>query len=408
MDDNRAQIVLQYELPKNWILYDPIPIANALIEAKAAVMSLASMPYQRSWADALQEIELKREVAGTSKIEGADFTEEEFDRAISSEILPEQQLTRSQRQARAAINTYRWIAALAPDFPVTEDLISQVHRRIVTGCDDDHCAPGQFRSAGENVVFGRPRHRGVEGGKQCEDAFSALMNEFNTSYRAHDPLIQALALHYHMGALHPFYDGNGRTARAVEALLLRRASLKDALFVSMSNYYYDEKDAYLKCLSEVRANGHNLTSFLSFGLKGIAIQCNRLLVEIRRHIQITLYRDVLGQMYGRLRSTKKRALAQRQMAIALKLLSIDRRMDATSLFEEVAQQFVGLKAPFKAYIRDVNKLLELQALTLKVEDKKYFLSPRLEWATEITETAFFKQINTLPRAKTGISLHSIV
>lgn len=51
--------------------------------------------------------------------------------------------------------------------------------------------------------------------------------------------------------MHPFLDGNGRTARAVEALMLQRAGLRDALFIAMSNYYYDEKTVYLAALAEV-------------------------------------------------------------------------------------------------------------------------------------------------------------
>ena len=99
-------MVIQYSLPDHWIKYDPIDIVNELTEAKAAVLSLTSIPFQRSWAEALQEIELKREVAGTSKIEGADFTDREFEEAVAGEAN-EAQLTRSQKQARAAINTYR-------------------------------------------------------------------------------------------------------------------------------------------------------------------------------------------------------------------------------------------------------------------------------------------------------------
>jgi Fic family protein len=38
-------------------------------------------------------------------------------------------------------------------------------------------------------------------------------------------------------AMHPFADGNGRTARALEALLLQRAGLREACFIPMSNYF---------------------------------------------------------------------------------------------------------------------------------------------------------------------------
>src|SRR4051812_38682869 len=127
-------MAVQYHIPRNWISYDIHAILNELTEAKASVMSLTAIPYQRAWADSLQALELKREVAGTSKIEGAEFTERELDEALRGST-PEQDLTRSQRQARAAIQTYHWIASLPADRPITVDLIRDVHRRVVTGCD---------------------------------------------------------------------------------------------------------------------------------------------------------------------------------------------------------------------------------------------------------------------------------
>lgn len=393
-------MAVPYALPERWIRYDVAEIVNELIDAKAAVRSLTSMPFQRSWAEALQAMELKREIAGTSKIEGADFTEKELDEALSGEAPPGQ-LTRSQRQARSAINAYRWIGKLPVDRPVDESLIREVHRQIVTGCDDDHCAPGQLRGAGENVVFGRPRHRGVEGGKECDLAFHKLCDALNQEFRGHDNLVQALALHYHIGAMHPFHDGNGRTARAVEALLLQRAELKDTLFIAMSNFYYDEKDAYLSTLSEVRDKNYDLTPFLKFGLRGIALQCGRLLKEIKIHVQKSLFRDVMGKMYGRLHSTRKRALAARQCELLSKLLDLN-EVDIQAFFDDVEKHYIRLKVPFRAYVRDLNHLSGLRAIRVRKIEEEYFVAVRLEWATEITETEFYRQINKLPEAKTRL------
>ncbi len=264
----------QDTIPDHWMQYNPTAIVGELTEAKAAILSLTSIPFQRSRADNLQELELKREVAGTSRIEGADFTEREFEEAVTAD-RPHEHFSRSQRQARAAINTYRWMECLPHARPIDESLVKELHSRIVTGCDDDHCPPGQYRDDGHNVSFGRSRHRGVEGGAECRDAVRSLMEALNGEFREHDPLVQALALHYHVGAMHPFLDGNGRTARALEALVLRRAHLKDTLFVAMSNYYDDEKDTYLAILSEVRSRDHDLTPFIRFGLRGIHLQCQR-------------------------------------------------------------------------------------------------------------------------------------
>lgn len=396
---------VQYALPESWIRYDPTEIVGELVDAKAAVLSLTSIPYQRSWADRLQEMELKREVAGTSRIEGADFTDRELEEAISDKPA-EDLLTRSQRQARAAVTAYRWIERLPIGRPIDVDLIREIHSRIVSGCDDDHCPPGQLRGYGQNVTFGRPRHRGVEGGEECERAFARLIGAYNQEFRGHDSLIQSLAFHYHLGAMHPFYDGNGRTARATEALLLQRAQLKDTLFIAMSNYYYDEKDAYLSTLSEVRRRNYDLTPFLRFGLTGLALQCQRLLAEIRAHVQKSLFRDVMGKMYGRLQSTRKRTLALRQIAILEKLLDKDGSIEYMALYDEVMKVYLGLEAPHKAYVRDLNHLASLRAISIRMEEKHrqrlYYIAVRPEWATEITETEFYKEMEELPAAKTRL------
>ena len=161
-------MVVRYQPPRNWIEYDVSAILSELTNAKATMLALTQIPYQRSWADQLQWVQLKREVAGTSRIEGAQFSERELDAAMRE--TPEELDTRSQKQAAAAVTTYRWIAALPSDRPIDEQLILEVHRRLVSGCDDDHCPPGELRKRDENVTFGTPRHRGAEGGDECEEA----------------------------------------------------------------------------------------------------------------------------------------------------------------------------------------------------------------------------------------------
>ena len=393
-------MAIPYRIPEQWLRYDVRALINELTDAKAAVMSLTAIPYQRSWAEALQKIKLKQEAAGTSRIEGAEFTDKELDAALREET-PEAALTRSQRQARAAINTYRWIAKLPHDRPVALDLLREIHRRIVTGCDDDHCPPGQTRSAGNNVTFGTPRHRGVEGGRECEVAFRRLGDALEREFRGHDQLIQALALHYHIGAMHPFLDGNGRTARAVEALFLQRAGLKDELFIAMSNYYYDEKASYLAALSEAGAGGHDLTSFLRFGLKGIATQCNRLLAEIRTHVSKSLFRDMMYDLFNRLKSTRRRVIAERQIELLKILLEVD-SLDHQALFKRATASYAKLKNPWKGYIRDLNDLAELGTVMLVSMEKAGVatVSADLEWPMKITETEFFERVQQLPKAKT--------
>lgn len=390
-------MTLRYQMPRDWARYDRQAISEELVCAKAAVLALTQMPYQRSWAERLQAIQLKREVAGTSRLEGAEFTEKELDAAMRE--TPEQLQTRSQKQAAAAVATYRWVAGLPLDRPVDEELIREVHGRLVTGCDDDHCAPGQLRGADENVTFGAPRHRGAGGGEECTEAFRRLAESARTIYRDHDPLVRALALHYHCAAIHPFLDGNGRTARALEALMLQRTGLRDTLFIAMSNYYYEHKTAYLDALNEVWVQDHDLTPFLRFALTGIERQCRRLFDEIRLHLAKALYRNTVTDLFGRLASPRKRVMSSRHVQL-LDLLLDQNEMTLVEIAART-RHFYTVKNPHKALVRDLNYLIQLQAMTATrlPEDKGFLLAINLAWPTQITETEFFRRVKEMPKGK---------
>lgn len=343
-------------------------------------------------------MQLKLEVGGSSKIEGADFAGNELDQAMRE--TPEQLHTRSQRQAHALTQAYRWISSVKADFPITENFIREMHRQIVEGADDDHCPPGKIRERDNNVHFGIPPHRGAEGGDECAAAFAGLVKAINTEFQGHDPLIQALATHYHFAAMHPFVDGNGRTARALEALLLGRAGLHATLFIAMSNYYYEEKNAYLTALAAVRANGYDLTPFLKFGLVGIARQAQRLADLIRQQISKELYRSMLHDFYTRLASSRKRVIGDRQIVLAEHLLR-NGPTEFELLYQRLTNTYSGVANARKAIVRDINHLQTLRALKVtKSKDDRFMIQALLDWPTKVTESEFFEAVRKLSRAKT--------
>lgn len=390
-------MIVQYESPLDWIGYDKAAILNELASAKAAMLALEQIPYQRSWADELQKVQLKREVAGTSRIEGAEFTEKELDAAMRE--TPEQLETRSQKQAAAAVTTYRWIAQLPRDRMLDEALIFEVHRRLVTNCDDDHSAPGQLRVRDQNVTFGAPRHRGADGGDPCANAFYDFIENVRSTYREHDPLVQALAVHYHVAAMHPFLDGNGRTARALDSLMLQQTGLRDTLFIAMSNYYYEQKTGYLNALNETRAANHDLTPFLRFGLKGIESQCRRLFGEIRLQVIKALYLNTVTDLFGRLKSPRKRVISGRHVQL-LRLLLEKEELTLDSLIK-LTRHIFNVKNPYTALVRDLNSLIGIEAISAKrlPENEGFLISINLDWPTKITDTEFFRRAKAMPKGK---------
>jgi Fic family protein len=300
------------------------------------------------------------------------------------------------------MQAYRWIGQLPADRPVSADLVLEIHRLLVTGCDEDHCPPGVLRGRDYNVTFGIPPHRGVEGGPPCEEAFAGLLMSAQTEFRDHDPLVQAMALHYHLAAMHPFLDGNGRTARAMEALLLRRAGLTDRAFVAMSNYYYDEKPAYLRILSDVRQGGHDLTPFLIFALRGVRIQCERLTAEIRKQMQRALFRDTMYNLFNRLETKRKRVIGERQIEI-LKILLDEQDIHPFELYKRTKQLYASVKYDISAHFRDLEQLEALMAVTRHSNQSNHeedLVSINLDWPQEIDEGEFLRRMKAMPKGKT--------
>ena len=249
------------------------------------------------------------------------------------------------------------------------------------------------------MTFGAPRHRGVEGGGDCANAVRHLTEAARTAFREHDPLVRALAMHYHVAAMHPFLDGNGRTARALEALMLRQTGLRDTLFIAMSNYYDERKTAYLNALNDVRAGDHDLTPFLKFALQGIESQCRRMFAEVRTQVAKALFRNTIADLFGRLRSPRKRVMSARHVHV-LNLLLDRGDMTLTDLTERTRHHY-SVKNPVKALVRDLGYLIHLGAIGVRTlpDDQGPLLFVRLDWPTKITETEFFRLVKTMPKGK---------
>ena len=388
--------VSRYFIPQRWLRYDGAAIAGALVEAKTAAGVLNRLPYLPQWIEQVHEEQLRLEAVGTTRIEGAEFTQREQEEALSPDASTRTELTRSQRQLRAANAAYRWIRSQPADRPATPGLVLDIHRRMVTGCDDDHCEPGALRRSGANVTFGNPVCRGAEGGDELAAAFDALCRAFAAEFHGHDPIIQAMAAHYHIGAMHPFDDGNGRTARALEAFMLRKAGVNDMVMVSLSNYYYEHMDEYLAALSESRSHGHDLTPFLTFALPAVAERCDALAVEISTHNKRVLYREFAQSLFGRLRSPRRRALAERHLRI-IEVLLDSGAVSLRDLLDRMGLYYVDLKFPERAFVRDLVGLINLSAIAYGDDH----VALDLDWPQRFSESELLERYERMPSASSA-------
>jgi Fic family protein len=101
------------------------------------------------------------------------------------------------------------------------------------------------------------------------DLMSNLADYINdTSLEDFDSLVKMAIIHYQFEAIHPFYDGNGRTGRIINILYLVLEGLLDMPILYLSRYIIRNKSNYYKLLSDVSFND-GLNEWILFMLKGI-------------------------------------------------------------------------------------------------------------------------------------------
>ncbi len=386
----------QYERPQRWIRYDRMAVTGPLAEARALVQALDALPGTRVSLDRLRERQLAAEAAATARIDAGESLDRDQGAPFARVDLVQD---RERLRARSVLSTCQWLGGLAADLAPSGDLIREIHRHLVTGCDDDRSPAGRLRERGKNVVFGMPPMRGCDGGAPCEESFAALGAALSAEFCHHDLLVQAFAVHYHLATMHPFAQANGRTARATEALLLQRAGLRGALFAAMSVFYDTERLAYVQALAAVRAADANLTPFLLFALKGLSRQCQTLFAERRVDMQKALFRDTMHDLFGRLQSRKLDTMKERLQKILLLILDagrLERAGFSRLLFERGVYR--GMKAAAKAADRDWRVLQSLGAVDVvrgpSTDDWR--VSARLDWPAEINEAEFVRRLKELP------------
>ncbi len=116
--------------------------------------------------------------------------------------------------------------------------------------------------------------------------------EFIHADSEHDPLLRMAIAHHQFESIHPFYDGNGRTGRILNLLMLQREGLMDLPVLYLSRYITATKDQYYRLLQSTRET-HDWIDWCVYIVKGVAITAKseiRLIKNLRELMQTTKHR----------------------------------------------------------------------------------------------------------------------
>ena len=218
---------------KNWAIDEET--IYRLGQCESIIQSIGSTPIQPEYRQKLLLVSLRKGASATTAIEGNTLSEEEVEKiAEGGSLSPSKEYLQIEvKNVIEALNHIR-------DEVINEDkavvlspeLIGLFHQWIGKDLGDHFAAvPGKFRTSGHNVVVGHyraPQGRDVMGlmVQFCEWLRATFRyEEGHRTFK--DQVIQAIVSHVYIAMIHPFGDGNGRTARLVEFHILLRAGLPD-------------------------------------------------------------------------------------------------------------------------------------------------------------------------------------
>lgn len=213
-------------------------------------LGFATSDNMNRWWGPLARMAAARAMVGSNSIEGVNVTLNDAVAVIDGEAP-----ATAQEEDRAALQGYwnamTYIVQLSKDpaYVHNENTIKSLHYMML-GYDLGK-NPGRWRPGGIHVTNTTTNTVVYEGPDL--DLVPQLMGEL-TAYLnqpQEQPLVKAAMAHLNLAMIHPFSDGNGRMARALQTMVLSREGILDPRFSSIEEYIGSNSAAYYAVLAEV-------------------------------------------------------------------------------------------------------------------------------------------------------------
>jgi Fic family protein len=216
-------------------------------EMRRELASVLRVP--RRWQGGLRRTMLARAIRGSNSIEGYVVAEDD-----AAAALDDDEPLSADERTWAEIRGYRqalgYVLQMASDvqFKIDTSTMRSLHYMMLS--HDLTKGPGQYRT-GPIYVHDEKRdvvvYEGPDAGR-----VPGLMEELAASLESDadvDPLVRGAMAHLNLAMIHPFRDGNGRMARAVQTLTISRQSIIDPAFSSIEEWLGNNTDDYYRVLA---------------------------------------------------------------------------------------------------------------------------------------------------------------
>ncbi len=323
-------------------------IVNNLVEIASSREVVLNSYLVPKWEVSLRKDALIRATHASTAIEGNPLTIEEV-----SQLAQGRKVMAARKAELEVLNYLRVLENIEKyqeQGKITEKIILKLHKDISKEILEKPEYEGRYREL-QVYVGNRVTGKVVFMPPPPEDV-PKLMNEFiewissDNSYHL-DPVIVAGISHHEFVRIHPFIDGNGRTARALATLILNLQKFDIKKFFALDDYYDSDRAAYYKALDSINPTTLDLTQWLEYFTNGVLISITKVKEKVLRLSLEKHKKDSKGQI----------PLTERQMKL-IEFLQQNGKITAG----DAAKMF---KITRQAALKELTKLVKLEIIKLE-------------------------------------------
>jgi Fic family protein len=205
----------------------------------------------------LREKNRARSVRGSTGIEGNRCSVKQVEAIVRGETVALSQ--KEQLEIRNALEAY----AALPEFdPFSIESFLTAHRKLMAGLE---LVPGRFRTGSVEVYITETETRVMSPWETVEPSVRALFDYLKTSEDL--MLIKSIRFHFECVNIHPFFDGNGRTARLWQTRLLMEEHAVFE-FLDVESMVFEQREEYYRRIRLAQESGE-VDGFVEFMLEQI-------------------------------------------------------------------------------------------------------------------------------------------
>lgn len=281
-------------------------ITAALVKIERTRGFLEAARLSEEWTAKMQAKTLILEAHHTTHIEGTHLTLDQSEQLLTGHKIE----SADPEDVRELLN-YKRAFDLVADYissgePIREGLVREIHKKLVEGVRGNSAQPGEYRKIQNYVANSKTKEIIYTPPPAFEvPLMMSVLVEWLKVEREINPILVAGIAQFQLVHIHPFLDGNGRSARLLSTLYLYKTGYDFKRLFTISEYYDRDRSNYYKAIQSVRENDMDMTLWLEYFVQGLAIQ----LQEVQNHGQQVMKLDILS-IKNHLSPREKEAMEQ--------------------------------------------------------------------------------------------------